>query len=220
MAVHVVKTGDCITSIADHYGFFWETVWKHENNAALRAIRSDPHTLIQGDRVFVPDLRAKEVVCNTGNRHRFRRKGIPALLRLQLFDGMKPRDGQTFSITLDTGPVLTGSTDADGILCVALPTKARSGKLVIGPDQFTVELALGGLAPIETIEGAQARLQNLGFYAGRLDGKESEALAKATSRFQTAYGLPATGTIDEATRRLLDDMHDQRERDPARIDQP
>ena len=56
--------------------------------------------------------------------------------------------------------------------------------------------------------------------AGRLDGKESEALAKAVTRFQTAYGLPATGAIDEATRHLLDDMHDERERDPARIHHP
>ena len=36
MAVHVVQKRDCITSIADQHGFYWETIWSHAENAGLR----------------------------------------------------------------------------------------------------------------------------------------------------------------------------------------
>jgi hypothetical protein len=36
MPVHIVKQRDCMSSIADQYGFFWETRWNHERNGELR----------------------------------------------------------------------------------------------------------------------------------------------------------------------------------------
>lgn len=65
MAVHVVQKGDCITSIADQHGFYCETIWSHAENAGLRGVRSDPHTLMEHDRVFIPDLVSRSVDCVT-----------------------------------------------------------------------------------------------------------------------------------------------------------
>jgi N-acetylmuramoyl-L-alanine amidase len=220
MPVHIVQKGECITSIADQYGFFWETLWAHAENAGLRAERSDPHTLAENDRVFIPELVPKDVTCETAKRHSFRRKGIPALVRLQVFDRMRARKREAFTITLDTGATLSGKTDEEGVLCMALPTRARSGKLVIGPDAFTVELRFGELPPIETLDGVQARLKNLGMFAGEVDGAESPKLTRAVKLFQTAYGLEPSGAVDDATRSLLDAMHDKRDRDPSEIKTP
>jgi hypothetical protein len=91
---------------------------------------------------------------------------------------------------------------------------------VIGPDEYTVQIELGDLPPIETLEGIQCRLANLGFYSGASDGRESPALTKAVALFQTAYGQRATGDVDGATRDHLRAMHDERARDPSEIDLP
>lgn len=217
MPMHVVRKGECITSIADRYGFFWETIWSHAENADLRKARSDPHTLTENDRVFIPDRVPKDVTCATTKRHTFRRKGIPALVRVQIFDRMRLRKNEGFTLTLDTGGSISGTTDGEGVLCVPLPTTARSGQLVIGPDAFTMELRFGELPPIETLEGVQARLKNLGFFSGDVDGAESPKLARALKLFQSAYDLSPSGEADDATRSLLDDMHDRRDRDPREI---
>jgi N-acetylmuramoyl-L-alanine amidase len=218
MPVHIVQKGECITSIADAYGFFWKTIWSHAENAALRKERSDPHTLMEHDRVFIPDLVQKDVSCATAKRHTFRRKGIPALVRVQVFDRMRLRKDESYRLTLDTGKVLTGRTDDEGVLCAPIPTGARSGKLVIGPDAFAMDLRFGDLAPIESLEGVQSRLKNLGFHAGEADGAESAALTRAIALFQMAYGLDPSGVVDAATRDLLCDMHDKRDKDPCEIE--
>lgn len=217
MAVHVVQKGDCITSIADQHGFYWETIWSHAENAGLRGVRSDPHTLMEHDRVFIPDLVPRSVDCVTARRHTFRRKGIPALVRVQIFDRMVPRKEEQFTLTLDDRSAVHGRTDTEGVLCVAIPTRVRSGTLVFARDRFTIELQFGQLAPIESLEGVQSRLKNLGFYAGAADGEESAALTRGITLFQTAYGLDPSGAVDDATRALLRDMHDERDRDPGKI---
>ena len=45
---HDVKPGDCILSIVDAKGFFWETLWEHPENGELREKRLDPNTLLPG----------------------------------------------------------------------------------------------------------------------------------------------------------------------------
>jgi N-acetylmuramoyl-L-alanine amidase len=84
MPEHTVRDGDCIASIAEQYGIFWQTVWDHPNNASLKQLRKDPNILKSGDTVFVPDLREKWETCATEQRHCFVRKGVPAKLRLRL----------------------------------------------------------------------------------------------------------------------------------------
>ena len=68
---HQVKQGDCISSIAFENGFFPDTIWNHPSNAELKKKREDPHVLLPGDMVFIPDKRPKEVSEPTNQVHKF-----------------------------------------------------------------------------------------------------------------------------------------------------
>jgi N-acetylmuramoyl-L-alanine amidase len=65
MPNHNVVQGDCVLSIAEQYGFFWETVWNHPSNAELKKKREDPAILYPGDVVFVPEKRLKDCLLYT-----------------------------------------------------------------------------------------------------------------------------------------------------------
>jgi N-acetylmuramoyl-L-alanine amidase len=69
-------------------------------------------------------------------------------------------------------------------------------------------LALGALDPVEEITGVQARLNNIGYHCGRIDGIVGPATRRALRDFQAHQGLDLTGAPDEPTRRRLREMHD------------
>lgn len=86
-----VNAEDCVSSVAFERGFFWETLWKHPQNAQLKAARKDPNVLKQGDLLHIPDLQIKEYDKPTEKKHRFRRKSAPARLRLRVMEEPSPQ---------------------------------------------------------------------------------------------------------------------------------
>jgi len=209
MAKHIVKQGDCIESIAFEKGFFWETIWNLPENAELKLERKDPNVLLAGDQVFIPDKREKTDVCATEQRHRFRRKGVPSMLRIVLEDEeRKPRTGVQYTLEID-GQLFSGETDAEGRLQHPMPPDAKGGKLIIGTgdDQEEHELQLGNIDPITEISGVQARLNNLGFDCGEVDGVLNAKTRTAVERFQQEYSLPVSGEIDQETRENLKQVY-------------
>lgn len=72
---------------------------------------------------------------------------------------------------------------------------------------FTWSLAIGHLDPVEEVSGIQARLRNLGYGPGAVDGNEGPATRAAIERFQEARGLTVSGRADEATRAALQERH-------------
>lgn len=199
---HTVREGEDMVSIAEEYGFFWETLWTHADNASLRAEREDPFALAPGDVVAIPEKEPKHETAATGTVHRFRRRGATTELRLQLFKGERPRAREDYELDVD-GTARTGTTDGAGVLVERIPLDAREGTLTIGPDEAVYTLQLGGLPPLSEPAGVQARLNALGFDCGRSDGTMDEQTAEALRAFQRWCGLEPTGEADDETRRHL-----------------
>lgn len=204
---HVVRRGDCLNSIADTYGFFPRTIWDHADNAEL-AKKREPGVLLDGDIVIVPDKRDGEAECETAKRHRFRRRGVPALLRVEVRDDDIPRKNEPFVIDID-GNKIEGTTDENGLVAVPLPPRARRAVLTVGKgaDATEYELALGHLDPIDTITGVQARLDNLGFSCD-VTGTMDDGTVNAIRLFQEHFKHPSvSGELDDLTRQKLLELH-------------
>lgn len=209
MPTHVVKAGESVISLSEIYGLFAETIWDAPENQALRDARPDMNTLLPGDELFIPELRPRSETAATGQQHTFRRKGIPAHFRIQIYDFGEPRSDQDFTLVVD-GATIEGRSNADGVVETKLPPGAKSGLLTIGEDEFQVALSFGHLDPLSELTGVQQRLRNLGYDPGRPDGKPGPRTESALLAFQRAQSahVESTGELDDATRQRLGDIHD------------
>lgn len=205
---HVVKSGQCVASIARDSGHFWQTIWDDPNNAEIKSVRRQPNVLLPGDRLFVPPIRRKDEPGATEMRHRFVRRGEPSHLKLRVMDEDVPRGNQPYKLVVDEKQTITGFTDTDGKLDVPIPGNARKGVLEVGeaPDLYRAVLNLGGLDPVSNWRGVQARLKNMGFECEET-GEKDEQTMDALNEFRAANGLPRADEIDDATRSELERKH-------------
>jgi N-acetylmuramoyl-L-alanine amidase len=206
MAKHTIRQGECITSIVDKYGLFWETVWDHAQNAELKQQLQNPNVLQPGDELFIPDKEVKEENCAPEQKHRFRKKGIPAMLCLRLLDNDEPRADESYTLEVD-GESFSGTTDAEGRLKQRIAPGAKQVKLLVGENKDQYILDLGCMDPVAETTGVQARLNNLGFNCGEVDGVSGPETKSAIHQFQQKYGLTESGEADSATRDKLVEMH-------------
>jgi len=190
---HVVRRGECVSSIADKHGFFWQTLWDAPENRTLREARGDPNVLLPGDRVFVPELREKEQAhCRTGSVHRFKRRGVPERLRMRFAhadEGPKANMGYVFD---DGRSERRGETDGDGYLEEWISTRLRIVTITFD-DGAVATLQVGDLDPPQTVRGAGARLMSLGY------ASPGASLAVVLETFQLANQIEPTSQLDEAT---------------------
>jgi hypothetical protein len=200
---YTVKAGDCIANIAFRHGMFPGTLWDDPKNRELREERKDPNILLPGDVVYLRAKELKEVPGGTEERHRFRRRGVPEMLRLQFShaDGT-PRCGEPYVLNID-GSLISSTTDDDGYVIQPIPPKAREAVLLLGEEQEEFAFELGDLDPVEAISGVQGRLENLGFYDGPIDGRLTAETTQAITAFQASKGIVATGETDQQTRDAL-----------------
>jgi hypothetical protein len=203
---HVVTQGECISRIAFEYGFFPETVWEHPDNKDLKELRKNPYVLMPGDVVVIPDKRVKEVAKPTGQRHRFRRKGVPEKLVMKFTRGDELRANAKYLLEID-GRRSEGSTDGGGIVELEIPPNAKIGKITFVEEGDEYELELGHLDPITELSGIQGRLRNLGLYEGPVDGEMNEELEKAIVLFQERNKLEPTGKVDDSLKGTLQNAH-------------
>lgn len=203
--VHGVAQGESLESIAFRYGHFSPTLWEHADNAALRAERADLNVLLPGDRVAVPPLRGRSEAAATGRVHRFRRRGVPSLLRFRALVGDRPLAGQPWVVEAD-GAEHRGTTDADGTLECFVRPDLPGATVRVGREPFVhvYRLTLRTVDPVADASGVRGRLANLGYLAPAVDDAE---LAEALRAFQRGQGLPDTGEADAATRERLVAVH-------------
>lgn len=205
---YIAKQGDCLSSIAHKYGLLSETVWNDPHNRELKDRRNDSEILLPGDVIYVPDQVAGKESGSTGARHRFRRNGVPLVLRLRLLDlEGEPRSGLSYTLDVDS-EIIKGSTDPDGQIEEFVCPSAKKAVLEIKDGDIVekFELQLGGLDPIDEDSGLIQRLTNLGYNCSE-ETSVGEITTEALKAFQKANDLEASGSANDATRDKLEQLH-------------
>jgi hypothetical protein len=206
--LHVVKEGEHLSSIAATYGFCnFAPIWNASENEPLRALRQDPHQLLPGDQVVIPDDRGVTFVRPAGQSHTFSVHVEKLKLRLRILDlAGKPAAAQAGKLSLgETTTAVT--TDGNGVITADLPRDCQSGSLEIGGAQY--HLVVGTLAPISEPSGLAGRLLNCGYWYGDdCDRNDARTLELAIELYQSENGLAITGTVDEALIDKLSQTHD------------
>lgn len=212
---HVVKDGDCISSLAAKYGFGEaKRIWDHPDNASLKALRPDPNQLHPGDEVTIPERKPKTLSLATGKVHTIvvkRPELLQRILRIKFLDvDGQPKQG---AYTLTAGALVrTGELDGDGVLHEELPVDIIEAEVELAGVVRAVRIA--HLNPLrhthdDGVTGAQARLSNLGYAPGAVDGKAGPKTRAALRAFQEANGLEPTGELDASTIDKLESEHGQ-----------
>ncbi len=199
---HEVASGEHLAVIAAERGFHnFLAIWDHPNNAALKERRENPHVLQPGDLLFVPDRSQGGASGQTGSSYTFNLKCAHLLLRLKLLSlNGKPLVGEGCTLTLD-GADTQVETDVDGLVELVIPPATRSATLVAGEQRY--DLVVGGLDPVDSPTGLQARLYNLGYDVGvevETGKVDVDELRFAIQLFQSEHDLPVTGEADDKTR--------------------
>jgi N-acetylmuramoyl-L-alanine amidase len=204
MSSYRVQQGDCLSSVAKRRGFDWKTIWDHPNNKRLRELRKDPNVLYPGDILFIPDKElAWEKVATTA-RHVFVLKPPKVNIRLRILEQGKPVTGAAYTLKVDNVEIKSGSTDGSGRIEAEVDADAREAHVEMPERKTVYVMKLGYLDPITETKGLQARLRQLGYYTGEVDGDFGELTEVAVWGFQMHEGLEPTGKADGATLAALE----------------
>ena len=217
MGYYVVRRGDCLSSIANSFGFSdYQTIYQRPENADFRQKRPNPNIICPGDVLFIPDRETKEVPAETDRRHEFVLRKESVKLRLRLEDDLhQPYKNTKYHLRVDSQS-WDASTDANGMLEQEIAANATQGEITIFPagvstadDGYSFPLQLGDLDPIDEMTGVDARLCNLGYApADAGDSLSDDDRKEALKAFQSHYGLEVTGDLTEETRNKLRETHD------------
>lgn len=207
---YTVNQGDCLSSMAYHYGLSsWKVIYDDPNNADFRALRPDPNLIYPGDQVYIPDAQPRSDDVPTDKQHVFVVSFPPTYLNLRIKDqDDQPVTAAPYEMKLDA-ITLTGSTDDDGWIRSKIPAWAEVGTLKVWPNpddsDSTIEwqVGLGHLDPIETVSGIKERLTNLGYPCGDINDVQDDDYTAAVMQFQTDYNLTVDGIVGPQTRGAL-----------------
>ena len=209
MPVHVVRQGESLAKIARRHGRDdWRAIYEHADNAALRSKRPNPNVLHPGDEVVIPDLELKSVDVETDQLHTFELAAAEsAMFRMKLLDDQGEALAEVaYQLHVDGEQVADATTDDAGMIEVEIDHGAVRGELrVLGR---TIALCFDELDPISRITGVQARLVNLGYAPGKIDGDLGPKTRAAVRAFQAKHDLEPTGRVDDDTRKALLAAHD------------
>lgn len=198
---HVVEQGESISSIAATTGHLGDTIWQHASNEALRGQRT-PGTLLPGDKIFIPPRRQKTVSVEAGRGYRFVVKNRSTDLRLKLFDSDgAPIADERFTLQIGARRI-QGQTDGEGVVGARIPVNAASGALSLDRTGETFDLRFGHLDPPDSVTGVQARLNNLGFQSGEVDGDAGPVTREAWLAFLQEIGERDDAEPDAIQQRL------------------
>lgn len=211
--IHVVKQGECLSGIANKYGFKdWRVLYDHPANAELRKRRSNPNALMPGDLVAIPERLPTQYTRNTGDWHEFTVQREKPRLKIRLQDDQgSALANRDYTLTV-SGVDRQGCTDADGMVDEPITFNDRKAKLLLAADEegskeLELAIEIGALDPVTETTGVQSRLQNIGYYYEGVDGNYGEMTRGAVAAFQQDAQLQETGLADNATADALQEKH-------------
>ncbi|MCA9525434.1 MAG: peptidoglycan-binding protein [Myxococcales bacterium] len=125
-------------------------------------------------------------------------------LNLELLDSTgTPFRQRPFSLHWAGGGV-DGTTAPNGLISLEIPAGVETATLRVAWREFTLDFRL---PPADDVAGAQARLNQLNFFSGKVDGDLGPKTRQAIERFQRAHHLDPTGALDAATAQRLAEEH-------------
>lgn len=202
---HVIEQGESVESIASECRHALATIWDAPENNDLKEKRKDPHVLMPGDRIFIPPIETKTFTVSTGTAAKFQVDRPPSRLVMTFLDSVgKARANLKYVLRVD-GRELNGTTDGSGKIDPPIPARAKDAELELGEgdeaQHFTLNLR--HLDPVTEVTGAQARLRNLGYDVGPIDGEIDARFRAALAAFQRGNGIEPTGELDATTQSTL-----------------
>lgn len=227
---HVVALGDYLLRLAARFGFRnHRTIEDAPENAQLKATRYNLNVLAPGDEIVIPDKQPYTVDAATNATHRYRVRAPLTAVNMSLrHEGGQAMGGRSgaFATSVETaaGPsqhrlLVTTSPAGDTASRDGRPALDGRISLVVvpnGPDAEQFELRVGHLLPLTTRVGQQARLNNLGYFAG-YDPDNDEQFQWAVEEFQCDFrpqfpamkvrGPLPDGSLDGETLKALGRAH-------------
>lgn len=214
MAKHTIRQGEHLAMLAkQNHLSSWRAIYDAPENQEIRSQRPDPNVLEPGDEWFIPEVESKQVDCATDQCHRFRTSASELRLRIVVCDHCgEPLGNKRFEIAIGEGgeeQKIEGQTDGEGLVDQPIPAELQRVRLSVWNDPDAAEpwktwqLKVGSLNPVEDITGYQARLKNLGYYKGAIDGESGPQTEAALRAFQQHAELPVDG---EASTDTLDQI--------------
>jgi N-acetylmuramoyl-L-alanine amidase len=193
-----------MTSIAFDHGFSDPAqLYNHAENAELRAARPNMHVLYEGDKVVIPERQIKEVAAATEHSHRFKAKLPMKKLVLVFRDAQDAAiEGMPYRLVIGKRE-FNGKTDSAGKIACNIHPLDMEGRLSLCDGPW-LPILIGHLNPMkklseDDVSGVQARLHNLGYDPGAIDGVLGPRTRQALRRFQAANNLSITGKADGET---------------------
>jgi hypothetical protein len=205
--VHTIKEGEHLSAVAARYGFMsFVPIWNADENAHLREVREDPHQLLPGDQLVIPEKHPVEYMRKVDDLHPFVVYVDKLKLRVKVLDLYgKPRTGVSCQLTAGGTP-RDLVTDGDGVLECSIPRSCTRAELVI--DEVGYSLGVGELDPVCEPSGWMMRLENLGYLTPESGGDRADSeVAQAITDFQHDNDLAVSGEMDQPTMDRLVECH-------------
>jgi N-acetylmuramoyl-L-alanine amidase len=205
---HTIQQGEHLSKIAAQYGFFdYKTIWDHASNADLKKKRVNPHALLPGDVLQIPDKNPKQVSKPTTALHKFKvaRGKLKLRLKLRDFDN-EPIANTDCELEIE-GKKQSLTTNGDGLIETDVEPTAEAGKLVVPSLDLEIPVQIGHLDPHDEESGWLGRLINLGYGDDGFGASSEEALRADIEEFQCDHDLKVTGELDDATKAKLKEVH-------------
>ena len=115
----------------------------------------------------------------------------------------RPRANLKYTLVLENGQHIAGTTDGNGFLEEFVPPQCPSARLIISSDE-EYDVEIGSLNPVETESGVRQRLRNLGYLPRREDG-ESESGSAESEDSTVTRSAPDGGEEEDTVRPLFEE---------------